>query len=210
MKNIITAIILILAMLLSLSSCLTALNKSGENVTDDKTDDIKESETEKENETSEQSGTSDPNEEMQEITEPVQTESDEQTANNPEQTESKDISLYENGVIPEYPSEELLEQIAGKANYYWDSKYISRFYGQYGDAVVVKFGGGWYGDAETEYDVAGYHFASNTTNVICVLENDNILTLPEAYRNGILTEEDIANIAWLQYFGKYVKFSRPE
>ena len=61
-------------MLVSLSSCLTALNKSGENVTDDKTDDIKESETEQENETSEQSETSVPNEETQEITEPVQTE----------------------------------------------------------------------------------------------------------------------------------------
>jgi hypothetical protein len=75
---------------------------------------------------------------------------------------------------------------------------------------VVKFGGGWYGDAETEYDVAGYHFASNTTNVICVLENDNLLTLPEAYRNGILTEEDVANIAWLHYYGKYVSFSKPD
>ena len=67
MKNVITAIILILAMLVSLSSCLTAINKSGENVTDDKTDDIKESETE----------TTTPIEETPATTEPNQAESNE-------------------------------------------------------------------------------------------------------------------------------------
>ena len=66
MKNIITALSFILAMLASLSSCLVAINKSGENITD-KTDDIKETETE----------ITTPVEETPAITEPDQAESNE-------------------------------------------------------------------------------------------------------------------------------------
>ena len=69
-KNTITAILLVIAMLISLSSCLTAVNVAGENVTEE----IKDSGTEKTEETEENKETVSSNEGTDAINEPDSSE----------------------------------------------------------------------------------------------------------------------------------------
>ena len=159
MKNIITAIILILAMLVSLSSCLTAINKSGENVTDDKTDDIKESETEKENETSEQSETSDPNKETQEVTEPVQTElnepKDDYVVLFPE--EAPDYSI----VLEDEPFEQYIDEII------WVQNVNGRYIGLLRSMLT----------AVQQNNMYGYHFTFPNETSLCVYDSENKISM---------------------------------
>ncbi|MBR6427267.1 MAG: hypothetical protein IKS28_05520 [Clostridia bacterium] len=217
MKNIITAILLTIAMLISLSSCLTAVNVAGENGTDDGTEEIKDSGTEKTEETAEAPVT--------------KTETQEETVL-PETTEeppifnisgaggaeTKDITKLENPVIPEYPSEDMIKRIEddfaalhGKRRDEGGSPYyIVRYYGEYDGAVPVKIEGMLSGQMEIFYSVAGYGFYESSLNTINVWKDGSFCTMQEAYDSGMLTEEQVANIAWLHYYGKYVLIPGPD
>ena len=211
-KNIITAIVLTTAMVISLSSCLTAINVAGENGTEE----IKDSGTEKTEETAEAPVT--------------KTETQEETVL-PETTEeppifnisgaggaeTKDITKLENPVIPEYPSEDMIKRIEddfaalhGKRRDEEGNPYfIVRYYGEYDGAVPVKIEGMFSGQMETFYTVAGYGFYESSLNTIRVWKDGSFFTMQEAYDGGILTEEQVANIAWLHQYGKYACVSYP-
>ncbi|MBR6426272.1 MAG: hypothetical protein IKS28_00445 [Clostridia bacterium] len=238
MKNTITAIILILAMLLSLSSCLTAINVAGQDGTetynnteekmteDNITTELIDSSDDPEIETNETETAEDRNTEIT-TDEPADTENTdtdlEPVIYDPKSIETKDVSTLENVNIPDNPSKELLEQIAGdfaafmnkKFNYRLSAEelkgfYVERYYGEYNGAVPVKVEGLLHTTAVELYVVAGYGVWNNDGNKIWVWKDGNFYLLSDAYENGILTEEDIANIAWLSYYGKYVNLPRPE
>ncbi|MBO4770239.1 MAG: hypothetical protein J5563_05595 [Clostridia bacterium] len=235
MKNIITAIILVFAMLVSLSSCLTAINVAGqdgtetynnteEKMTEDITTDLIDSSDDPEIETDETETAEDRNTEIT-TDEPADTENTdtdlEPVIYDPKSIETKDVSTLENVNIPDNPSKELLEQIAGDFAACWNKKhnsshsadefYVKRYYGEYNGAVPVKVGGPFFSTMAVElYVVAGYGVWNNDGNKIWVWKDGNFYLLNDAFENGILTEEDIANIAWLSYYGKYVNLPRPK
>ena len=201
MKNIIAAIILILAMLLSLSSCLTAINVAGQDGTDEQTNAETADTFISENTVEETETENTPDE-------PADTETDfESVIYNPYSIETKDVSQYENGVIPEYPSEELISRITD--DFFGDkldeNHYLVYYYGNYDGAVPVKFEHGLYLCAYQESYVAGYRFSDAYCNdYIRVWKDGKFYNLNEAYESGLLTEDQIANIAWLCYTGNYI------
>ena len=239
MKNIITAIILILAMLLSLSSCLTAINVAGQDGTetynnteekmteDNITTELIDSSDDPEIETNETETAEDKNTEIT-TDEPADTENtdtdSEPVIYNPYSIETKDVSTLENVNIPDNPSKELLDQIAGDFAAFLNKEfifglsakeleefYVKRYYGEYNGAVPVRVEGPFiYTMAVELYVVAGYGIKNPDGNKIWVWKDGNFYLLNDAYENGILTEEDIANIAWLSYYGKYVNLPRPK
>jgi len=139
-------------MLLSLSSCLTALNKSGENVTDD----IKESETEKKTEMSDQIETSVPNEETQEVTEPVQTE--------PNEPKEDRVVL-----MPEEFPEEMRKAI--EENGFQDTVWVANVNGRYLGVGIGQ------ADEYMERILYDYYFGFPAMSNIYIFDtNTNLLT----------------------------------
>lgn len=118
----------------------------------------------------------------------------------------KDISSI-NGIIPDEPSQDLLNKIHGdllSANRIDSNMFISRYYGEYNGAVVFRTDGGLYGQIICYNYIAGYLITEPDTNTEWVWKDGEIILLKEAYERGILTEEQIGNVAWLHYYGKYI------
>ena len=218
MKNVITAILLVIAMLISLSSCLTALNVAGENGTE--TNNNTEEKMTEDNITTELKDSSyDPEIETNE-TETAEDRNTEITADEPETNTNtgglpqiyvpeviNDITKIENGEIPEYPSEELISRITD--DFFGDNldenHFLAYYYGNYGGAVPVKFEQHIYLMACMEYYVAGYCFSDTYCyDYIRVWKDGKFYNLQEAYEYGVLTEEDIGNIWWLSVTNNYV------
>lgn len=211
MKNVITALILILAMLASLSSCLIALNVAGENGTETNNN-TEEKMTDNITTVLDSSG-------GHEI-EIIESRNAEKTADEPETNTNtgglpqiyvpeviNDITKIENGEIPEYPSEELISRITD--DFFGDNlaenHFLAYYYGNYGGAVPVKFEQHIYLMACMEYYVAGYCFSDTYCyDYIRVWKDGKFYNLQEAYEYGVLTAEDIGNIWWLSVTNNYV------
>ena len=72
---------------------------------------------------------------------------------------------------------------------------LQYYYGEYGDgAMVALLGGGVYGQLETETIVGGYSFWTHEVIPIMVWQDGIFYELPEAYKQGIITDEHLADI----------------
>ena len=72
---------------------------------------------------------------------------------------------------------------------------LQYYYGEYGDgAIVALLGGGVYGEMETETVVGGYSFWTHIVIPIMVWQDGIFHELSEAYEQGIITDEHLADI----------------
>ena len=79
---------------------------------------------------------------------------------------------------------------------------LQYYYGEYGDgAMVALLGGGVYGQLETETIVGGYSFWTHEVIPIMVWQDGIFHELPEAYEQGIITDEHLADIFALHKTG---------
>ena len=79
---------------------------------------------------------------------------------------------------------------------------LQYYYGEYGDgAMVALLGGGVYGQLETETIVGGYSFWTHEVIPIMVWQDGIFCELPEAYEQGIITDEHLADIFALHKTG---------
>lgn len=109
-------------------------------------------------------------------------------------------------VAPDPPADGLLDQIAKDYCYNnlmlyareiksLDSFYVRDYYGTYDGAVAVMiYGGGDYPDVITEEIIAGYRFVYPNGNTMEIWKDGAFYTLLQAYRKGILTEDQIGQI----------------
>jgi hypothetical protein len=74
---------------------------------------------------------------------------------------------------------------------------IGRYYGSFGDAVVFYVWGDGFDEAscETEVYVAGIEFVFHSSRELCVWYDGKIYSLNQAYDGGMLTRENIVELA---------------
>ena len=78
-----------------------------------------------------------------------------------------------------------------------DDVSIERYYGSYNGCIAVMiFGDGGYPDAMWDMDVAGIIFHYNSGNRIRIWHNGSIYGLDMAYGQGLLSKDEIRNIAY--------------
>ena len=73
-----------------------------------------------------------------------------------------------------------------------DNGYPARYYGTYGDCVVL-FQGTPMQTIETKH-IAGYEFSHTTQFILDVYHEGELLPLSDAYSKGYVTEEQVAEI----------------
>ena len=83
---------------------------------------------------------------------------------------------------------------------------IGRYYGTFGDAVVFYVWADGFDEAacETEIYVAGEEFVFGSSRELDVWHNGKICNLNQAYDNGVLTKENIIELADIHRNKKYV------
>jgi len=90
-------------------------------------------------------------------------------------------------------------------------QYVKRYYGTYNGAVPCFFRGSktYYLTWIVEQTIAGSDFFYSDGNVIEVWKDGKFYYLEEAYEQGILTKEQIAEIAYIHKKGLYYEFQLP-
>ena len=116
----------------------------------------------------------------------------------------------ENGIAQ--PSERFIEQI--KEDYRdggAEGAYITEYYGVYnGNCVPLVISNGIALTMLVEQTIAGETFVfADTSKVIDVWVDGEFFTLEEAYENGYLTAEQIADIARTCAYGEYLVIDDP-
>ncbi len=122
------------------------------------------------------------------------------------------------GTIPDNPSNELIERINNdfiitfnnnrrnwKGEYIGCESFITSYYGEYDGAVVFRTDGMVGCCVVVPHYVAGYEFTEGSSLTFTVWKDGKFYnTLEEAYKDGILTIDNVKNVLWLRYTKKQI------
>ena len=89
--------------------------------------------------------------------------------------------------------------------------FIVDYYGTYGGsaAFMAEGGGVGYSEAEIIEDIAGFRFHYYDGNTTLIWKNGEFYSVGEAYGLGILSKEDVANIAYIRWMDLGLKLETP-
>ena len=122
------------------------------------------------------------------------------------------------GTIPDNPSNELIERINNdfiitfnnnernwKGEYIGCESFITSYYGEYDGAVVFRTDDMLGLCVVVPHYVAGYEFTEGSSLTFTVWKDGKFYnTLEEAYKDGILTIDNVKNVLWLRYTKKQI------
>lgn len=124
----------------------------------------------------------------------------------------------EDNICLKKPTDEFIRQIEAEISAWiadhvkhYEKSYdaeITHYYGTYNGAVAIIFESGaiQYSQAYTTDYVAGYEFGYGDGNTIVIWKDGKEYYMELAYKEGVLTKEQIKRIYELHEFGGYIKY----